>query len=754
MITSHLEYHSKTSYYSFMDLFNAPSLQNKEQQPLAYRMSPHTLDEYVGQEHIIGEGRLLRRMIQADQLSSLIFYGPPGTGKTALARVIAHTTKGIFITMNAVLSGVKTLREEIDKARERFLLHQKKTILFIDEIHRWNKAQQDALLPSVENGTIILIGATTENPYFEVNAALVSRSRIFQLKPLTKENLFTIAAVAFSDPLRGYGNYRIEFERGALEHLVDIANGDARSLLNAIQLAVETTGEIFPPKNDGQKIYIPLKTAEESIQKKVILYDRDGDYHFDIISAFIKSIRGSDPDAVLYWLAKMIRAGEDPRFIFRRMLISASEDVGLADPGALGIVTAAATAFDRVGMPEGRFHLTQAALYLATAPKSNSALGFFDALKTVETEEPATVPNHLRDGGRDKEGFGHGKGYLYPHAYHNHWVPQQYLPDSLKGKVFYHPSSTGYEGTLKDDILKRREVMREMAAPLFPEILTTTPGKTERDRLLQRFHIKKTVILEAMRNNIFSRSLVSPHHRILVLNDPTGFLLWEACRQSPEGIVYALPGVKQFDNSDYTTLIQHAEKLPELERPVIINKTLQDFKPSPGILFERILGRNVLTRIPDRIGYLQLLKEYGSADGRLILAETVPSASTRLSALLQNTPQDVKILKEAEKIIFESDNIPLTNWTVKDITPWFNDAGYKKTKIEKKIYREKRFITKQDIENWMNEQKNQTGYGFVLREIASPRRISQLKEVLIQQIADKSFLWEFTVVFIQTEIHQ
>ena len=296
------------------DLFS--SQEQISSQPLAYRMRPRNLDEYIGQEHIIGKGRLLRRAIQADLLSSVIFYGPPGTGKTTLARVIANTTKSHFATLNAVLSGVKELRYEIDMARERLAHFSQKTILFVDEVHRWNKSQQDALLPWVENGTFILIGATTENPYFEVNAALVSRSRVFQLTKLNKDELKKVAYQALNDKERGYGNYSIVFEDGALEHLIDVAEGDARSLLNALQLAVETTPETFPPKA-GSSIYISMDAAEESIQKKVVLYDKEGDYHFDVISAFIKSIRGSDPDASLYWLARMVAAGEDPRFIFR-----------------------------------------------------------------------------------------------------------------------------------------------------------------------------------------------------------------------------------------------------------------------------------------------------------------------------------------------------------------------------------------------------------------------------------------------------
>ncbi|MBQ6671723.1 MAG: AAA family ATPase, partial [Spirochaetales bacterium] len=338
-------------------LFDSSRIETKSQ-PLAYRMRPRTLDEYIGQDHIVGPGRLLRRSIQADQLSSVIFYGPPGTGKTTLARVIANTTKSHFSTINAVLSGVKELRDEIEAARNRLDLYGRRTILFVDEVHRWNKSQQDALLPWVENGTFILIGATTENPFFEVNAALVSRSRIFQLKPLTDDDLTKIAWQAIRDKERGYGMLDVSFEPGALEHLVDVARGDARSLLNALELAVVTT------ERDGDKVYITKETAEESIQRKAVLYDKEGDYHFDVISAFIKSLRGSDPDAALYWLAKMVYAGEDPRFIFRRMMISACEDVGLADPNAIVVVQSDAAAFNAIGMPEGRYHLAHAALYL------------------------------------------------------------------------------------------------------------------------------------------------------------------------------------------------------------------------------------------------------------------------------------------------------------------------------------------------------------------------------------------------------
>ncbi|MDR2897615.1 MAG: AAA family ATPase, partial [Spirochaetaceae bacterium] len=440
-----------------MELFesrNGSSLQ--DDRPLADRMRPRTLDEFIGQDHIVGPGRLLRRAIAADQLTSVIFYGPPGTGKTTLARVIANHTKSNFLTLNAVLTGVQAIRDSIAHAEDHRKLYDRRTILFVDEVHRWNRSQQDALLPWVENGTIILVGATTENPFFEVNKALVSRSRVFQLKALEEADLMKAALSAIADRERGYGRWVIRFEPGALEHLTETAGGDARSLLNALELAVETTPDTWPPP-DKTDIYISKETAEESIQQKVVLYDRDGDYHYDVISAFIKSLRGRDPDAAMYWLARMVAAGEDPGFIFRRMLISACEDTGLADPYAISVVESSAAAFDRVGLPEGRYHLAHAALYLATAPKSNSYMAFFDALASVEKEN-TEVPNHLRDGSRDAEGFGHGAGYLYPHAYRDHWAAQQYLPDVLTGRVFYTPSTQGYEGAIRGDVLTRREL--------------------------------------------------------------------------------------------------------------------------------------------------------------------------------------------------------------------------------------------------------------------------------------------------------
>jgi len=425
-----------------MDLFEyGRQDQIAREAPLAARMRPRTLEEFVGQEEIVGPGKLLRRAIEADRLfSSIILWGPPGTGKTTLAMIIAHRTKSHFETLTAVLAGVADIRKVVAEAKERRALYGQRTILLIDEIHRFNKAQQDTLLPHVESGTLILIGATTENPYFEIIGPLLSRSRVFQLRPLTEGEISILLRRALGDPEGGYGQRAIDITDGALEHLSHIAGGDARVALNALELAVEST----PPDTDGV-IHIDLSAAEDSIQRRAILYDKDGDAHYDTISAFIKGLRGSDPDAALYWLAKMIYAGEDPRFIVRRMIIFASEDVGLADPQALVVATSAAQALEWVGLPEAQYNLAETAIYLATAPKSNSAGGYFQALADVEAEGIVEVPDHLKDATRDGKALGHGKGYKYPHNYPGHWVQQQYLPDRLQGKRYYKPGELGYE---------------------------------------------------------------------------------------------------------------------------------------------------------------------------------------------------------------------------------------------------------------------------------------------------------------------
>jgi putative ATPase len=428
-----------------MDLFEySLSDQFQKEAPLAARMRPRTIDEMVGQEHILGPGKLLRRAIEADRLGSIILWGPPGTGKTSLASVIANTTESAFEGVSAVMAGVNELRQFIAAAKNRRVMSGRRTILLVDEIHHFTKTQQDALLPHVEEGLITLIGVTTENPFFEVIGALVSRSRIFRLEPLTEENLRCIVARALEDEERGLGHKKVELEEEALAHLIRVAGGDARVVLNALELAVETTRP-----EDGGVIRVTLDVAEDSIQRRAVLYDKDGDAHYDTVSAFIKSLRGSDPDAALYWLARMIHAGEDPRFIARRMIILASEDIGNADPQALTVATSAAQALEWVGLPEAQYSLSQAAIYLATAPKSNSAGGYFKALADVEEQVAGEVPDHLKDATRDGEALGHGRDYKYPHEYPGHFVGQQYLPDRLQGKKYYEPSEEGYEREIR-----------------------------------------------------------------------------------------------------------------------------------------------------------------------------------------------------------------------------------------------------------------------------------------------------------------
>ena len=431
-----------------MDLFDFMKEDTLESEaPLAGRIRPKTLDEVVGQEHILGKDKLLYRAIMADKLGSIIFYGPPGTGKTTLAKVIANTTSANFVQLNATIAGKKDMQEVIEDAKKSLGMYGKKTILFIDEIHRFNKGQQDYLLPYVEDGTVILIGATTENPFFEVNGALISRSRIFELKLLSKDNIKEIAKRAISDKERGLGNFKAEIDDEALEFLATLCQGDARSALNAVELGVLTT-----ERSEDGLIHITKEVISECIQKRIVRYDKNGDNHYDIISAFIKSMRGSDPDAVIFYLAKMLYAGESIEFIARRIMICAAEDVGLADPKALEVAVSCAEAVHQLGMPEARIPLAEAALYVACAPKSNSAICAIDkALSYVKTEDTGEVPNHLKDahyGGAAK--LGHGLDYKYAHDFDKHYVKQQYLPDKVLGEKFYNPGDNGYEKDIKD----------------------------------------------------------------------------------------------------------------------------------------------------------------------------------------------------------------------------------------------------------------------------------------------------------------
>ena len=438
-----------------MDLFEYMRQQNmKDESPLASRLRPTTLDEIVGQQHIVGKDKLLYRAIKADKLSSIIFYGPPGTGKTTLAKVIANTTSAEFMQINATSAGKKDMEEVVAAAKNNQGMYGKKTILFIDEIHRFNKGQQDYLLPFVEDGTIILIGATTENPYFEVNPALLSRSVIFELKKLSTEDIRTLLLRAVNDTEKGMGSYHAQVDDDALEFLADMANGDARAALTAIELGILTTD-----RSEDGIIHITLDVASECIQKRVINYDKTGDNHYDTISAFIKSMRGSDPDAAVYYLARMLYAGEDVKFIARRIMILASEDIGNADPQALQVAVAAAQAVERLGMPEARIVLAQAVTYMASAPKSNSAINAIDkAMRVVQETKTPPVPVHLQDAHYKSAGkLGHGKGYKYAHDYKNHYVKQQYLPDGLTGEVFYEPSENGYEQQIRAYYKKIKE---------------------------------------------------------------------------------------------------------------------------------------------------------------------------------------------------------------------------------------------------------------------------------------------------------
>jgi len=738
------------------DLFaHARQEQIDREAPLAARMRPRSLDEFIGQHHILGPGRLLRRAIQADQLSSVIFYGPPGTGKTTLAMVIANTTRSRFVSINAVLAGVKELREITAEAQEQRTLYGRRTILFVDEVHRWNKAQQDALLPWVESGAIIMIGATTENPWFSVNRPLVSRSRVFQLLSLTQDDLRDVASRTLRDPERGYGKLNVRILPEALDHLVNVANGDARSLLNALQLAVETT----PPDAEGQ-IVVDMAVAEESIQQRAVLYDPEGDYHFDTISAFIKSLRGSDPDAALYWLAKMVYAGEDPRFIFRRMLILASEDVGMADPYALGVVEAAAATFDRIGLPEGRFHLAHAAVYLATASKSNSLLAFFDALGAVEKEREGEVPTHLKDASRDKEGFGHGEGYLYPHAFRDHWVAQQYLPDALRGKIFYQPSEQGYERQIKERVERRRE--EQLAAMIeglamdggpLGEVLTYSPDSPARERWLSRAISDAGRRLGEMRDRIWQPLQVRRHHVVLDLNAGTGLLTWEALRRTPEGGVWSLAR----DPQTALALRQQAERLPEMERPVVLQGELDALpqliaeQGQGSVRFDLIVGRNSLTQHPDKAAAARTLHGLLQADGALRLAEVLPRHTQRLYALVDGSsldPATFQAWREAEEAIYGATDDPMTNWDASTLQQALQAAGFSAVRVEADDVSREQLVTTDHLTQWFGAGRGRPSYAQHLARTLTAEEVARIRNLLTQRLAGQLCTWRSTILYV------
>lgn len=707
------------------DLFE--TAEAAERLPLAARMRPRSLDEYIGQEHIVGKGRLLRRAIQADRLSSVIFFGPPGTGKTTLAQVIANHTKSNFLSLNAVLAGVQQIRDAIASAETYKKLYGKPTILFVDEVHRWNRAQQDALLPWVENGTVIFIGATTENPFFEVNKALVSRSRVFQLTALTDANLYQTVERCLQDTERGYGKWQVSFAEGALEHLVETAAGDARSLLNALELAVETSVERWPPPA-GTEIIIDMQAAEESIQQKAVLYDKDGDYHYDIISAFIKSIRGSDPDAALYWLARMVRAGESPHFIFRRMLISACEDIGLADPYALTVVNSAAAAFDRIGLPEGRYHLTHAALYLATCPKSNSSLGFFDALKAVEKEQ-TEVPNHLKDANRDGDSLGHGEGYLYPHAYRDHWIAQQYLPDELIGRVFYTPGYTGYEEKIRNEVLAKRET--QLAA-----IHEAAEGKkaafTVEDWQV-RTEGSSAEILEQIRDTLIGLANLSADDRVLVYRADGGLLLWPSTRITLNGCTAGI-----FEHQEALQSAQrYAETFEFLNRPIMsalpacthpsgkapaaiqldenLSAASEDKTLFPDLMFDVVLSYTPATTANGFTAFFSRVAQEHTAGAHIIFAFALPQQGLRLSALLP-ADESVNRFSAAEAAFFSDSRNTRTAWTENTVANIAEKAGYRVQLLKKVDYQERRLITQAELSRWFSSESD---YGAAIRSAFS-----------------------------------
>jgi len=712
-----------------------------EESPLADRMRPQVLDDIIGQDHIVGPGRLLRRAIQADRLSSVIFYGPPGTGKTSLARVIANTTRSVFESLNAVLTGIKDIREVIDRADERRRLYGRRTILFVDEVHRWNKAQQDALLPWVENGTVILIGATTENPFFEVNRALVSRSRIFQLKSLDSDALTKTAWRSIKDTERGYGKWNVVFEKGALEHLVEVSGGDARSLLNALELAIETSPikgfEHWPPPSSTE-IYVSLEAAEESIQRRALLYDRDGDYHFDTISAFIKSVRGSDPDAALYWLAKMVRAGEDPSFIFRRMIILAMEDVGLADPEAITTVISCAEAFDRIGFPEGNFALSEACLRLATAPKSNTTMAFFDAIKEVEKED-AEIPGHLRDPNRDAESFGHGEGYIYPHAYRDHWAAQQYLPKPLRGRIFYTPSYSGFEGNIRDEVLRKREIQAAVilsdssatGGATENEILTWSAAPKDRESsakisIFKRLESGRSALLLSSRDHILGQCDIARHHRILIAQADDGLLLWECIRRTPEGLTAAL--VENINAKEALLKFSATLGVSELEQPLIsvakgdclLTPPEAEEAFSCGV-FDHILAREPWRKTRAE-SWEKAFDSFALSAAKLLapsgdvsIMQSPPMLGERLSRVISGECGVSSLLTEklaaSEEGFFTQSSDKAGSWwtwNADDLVNSFEKAGFI-VNLSILDNCEERFISKKDISLWFDTKNSAWG---------------------------------------------
>ena len=608
-------------------------------------MRPRFLEEYFGQSHVLAPGRLLWRAIKADRPPCMIFHGPPGTGKTSLAAVIAQGTRSLFLTLNAVLGGVKEIREAVALAEEHLKKERRRTILFIDEVHRFNKSQQDALLPHAENGLLIFIGATTENPYFEVNQALISRSRVFELKPLDENELRQTLDHAMKDAERGLGRLHVELAEDAVRHLIKTANGDARVLLNAVELAV-----LSSEPDDAGRIKVDLAVAEESIRKKAAFYDKDGDAHYDVISSFIKSLRGSDVDAALYWMARMVNGGEDPRFILRRMVIFAAEDVGMADPGALNVAVNAAKAFDYVGMPEGRFHLAQACIYLATTFKSNSAFAFFDALSAVSSEKDHEPPDPLKDGSRDRQALNHGKDYLYPHAYRDHWVAQQYLPDALKGRLFYNPSDQGYEAETKARVKEWRSMQIQAASQSGKDAKNGAAYWSERSN---RGRIER---MTALKRILMADIEPAPNATLLQLNAGEGCFIEEWLAKGQNQIAYL-----QVQDEAQGDIQKHLGRLnPDRERVRVFlrENTLELLKElgSRQIRFDAILGFNALAAIEDLSKLPAGLREVAGKGSRGRLLENLAEENQPLAEMLSGLrvePQYVDLCRQTERTLNE-----------------------------------------------------------------------------------------------------
>lgn len=699
-------------------------------EPLAHRLRPKHLDDVIGQEHIIGPGRLLRRAITTDRLTSLIFYGPPGTGKTTLAQVIAEHTQAHFMSINAVLDGVATIRKCVEEARSRQSGLQSRSILFVDEVHRFNKSQQDALLPHVENGTIILIGATTENPFFEVNKALVSRSKLFELNSLTQKDMERVFDRALSHP-DGYRGRDITFKDEAKQHLIDTSTGDARALLTSIELAVE-------PENHERPIVIDLAMAEECIQKKAVLYDRDGDAHYDTISAFIKSMRGSDPDASLFWMAKMIHAGEDPRFIFRRMIICASEDVGLAAPDVLGQVVSCFNAYEVVGMPEGQFHLTQACLLISNAPKSNSTLGYFDALKAVrQGAENHDVPAHLKDGSRDGAELGHGVGYRYPHAFENHWVAQQYLPDTQKGSFFYQPSSSGQEGEIKKEVEARRlatwAAMSEKISPLSTPYSNIPEGKNWEQRSLDNASEAVSLIAD----EFLKRTDIKRDDLVLELGAGSGLLTFRTIELARVGGVHTF--VKS--SKEEQQLQEQLNGVDPFLKPEIYSfSDVQTLKNQlKGLKFNHIIIRSFFDDQQQSHQLLQAVVQSLHPKGNIVIGHFDHHVDQRISELF---PAEHPINKEGLWVEFkklEQDFFAEGEWfqpqEQQDALSSFQcDQYQQKIQIRKHLNQEL-------IQAWMCSS-SPLGK-MILKNIGEDKR-SELSDFLVTQLSGKTYDWHRT----------